>query len=280
MDEIKSIFANISWASFSLPRVRLNDLLDMLVIAFLVYKVLLWVKETRAWSLIKGLVIILVVFILSSVLEMRAVGWLIENSFNIGLLAVLVIFQPELRKLLIEIGEGRINRFFAVVQRDFSLRNAAVFEIVRAAEYMSERRIGALIVLENEVTLSEIENEGVPLDAVCTNQLLINIFTDKTPLHDGAVIIRDNRITSASCILPLTEKEIDRELGTRHRAAIGMSESSDADVIVVSEESGAVSVANNGILYRDLHKDAIIEMLSKGEKSNGRFKVSRRRRPG
>ena len=275
LDEISKLFGSINWSTFSLPKIRLNDALDVLVIAFLIYKILLWVKVTRAWSLIKGLVIILVVYFLSSALEMRTVSWLIVNSLNVGLVAVLVIFQPELRKLLIEIGEGKINKFFSVPgHKNATLRNSAVIEILRAAEYMANKRIGALIVIENEISLADIDGTGIRIDAICTGQLLINIFIDKTPLHDGAVVVRNDRITAASCILPLTEREIGRELGTRHRAAVGISEITDADVVVVSEETGGISIANNGELYRGLSNDEIKKMLLKDEPPRTKKKLS------
>ena len=279
MNEIRNIFANISWSTFSLPRIKINDILDMLVVSFLIYKVLLWVKETRAWSLIKGLILVLFAFVFSSVLETRTVNWLIVNSLNVGLVAVLVIFQPELRKLLIEIGEGSINKFFTVPgQKTPSLRNAAVIEILRAAEFMSSKRIGSLIVIENEVSLADIDGSGIRIDALCSSQLLINIFEDKTPLHDGAVVIRNNRIAAASCILPLTEKEIGRELGTRHRAAVGISEITDADIVVVSEETGAISIAYNGELFKNLPNDKIKEMLFKDETPPNKKQFSFKRR--
>ena len=279
MDEIKNIFANRTWSAINFPQVRANDVVDMLVIAYLIYKVLLWVKETRAWSLIKGLVIILFVYIVSIVFEMRTASWIIVNSLNVGLVAVLVLFQPELRKLLIEIGEGKINRFFSVPsQKDLTLRNRSVFEIMRAAEYMSSRHTGALMAIENDVSLSDIENMGIPMDALCSAQLLINIFEDKTPLHDGAVIIRNDRIAAATCIFPLTEREIGRELGTRHRAAVGMSEASDADIVVVSEETGAISIAANGELFRNLSNDEIKRLLLKEDASAKIRQFSLRRR--
>ena len=261
-EEISNIFRNISWSAFSLPRIRFNDIIDMLVIGFLIYKVLFWVKETRAWSLIKGIGIIAIIYIFAYVLQMRVASWLIINSLNVGLIAVLVLFQPELRKLLEEIGESNINKIIPVAGHDnTALRNAAVIEIIKAAKILSESRTGGLIVIENEVPLGDLENTGIPLDALCASQLIINIFEDKTPLHDGALIVRNNRIAAATCILPLTEKEIGRELGTRHRAAVGASEVSDADILVISEETGAISIAKDGKLYKGLTEDALIKML-------------------
>jgi len=279
LEEIIKVFSNFGWSAINFPRVRVNDVLDMLVIAFLIYRVLLWLKETRAWSLIKGLVLILVVYIISNVLEMRTASWLIVNSLNVGLVAVLVLFQPELRKLLIEIGEGRVNKFLSLPdQKNITLRNKAVREILRAAEYMSGKRTGALIAIENEISLADIESAGISIDAVCSSQLLVNIFEDKTPLHDGAVIIRNDRITAATCIFPLTERDIGRGLGTRHRAAVGMSEASDAEVVVVSEETGAVSIALNGALIRDLSLEEIKNMLLKEETSPKKKQFSFKRR--
>jgi len=258
MDEIRGIINNINWSSFQFPQVRANDVLDWLIIAFLIYKVLLWIKETMAWSLLKGLLVIIVVYFVSLILQMRAVTWLIVNSLNVGLVAVLVLFQPELRKLLTEIGEGRINKFFTAANQEvIKQRNESASEVIKAAAVLARNHTGALVVMEKDVMLGEIEATGISLDARCTSQLILNIFIDRTPLHDGAVLVRNDRIMAATCILPLTDKEIGRELGTRHRAAVGISEISDAAVLVVSEETGLVSVAKNG----KLSKNVSIEQL-------------------
>ena len=262
MEEIRNILFNSNWSTFKFPQVGANDVLDMLIIAYLIYKVLMWIKDTLAWSLIKGLFIIIIVYFVSLFLQMRTVTWLIINSLNVGLVAVLVLFQPELRKLLTEIGEGKINKFFTASNQEArQQRNEAVAEIVKAAAIFSKERTGALIVMEREVPLGDIENTGIPLDAKCTSQLILNIFIDKTPLHDGALLVRNDRIMAASCILPLTEKEIGRELGTRHRAAVGISEISDASVLVVSEETGCISIAKTGKLSQNLSVEQINEIL-------------------
>ena len=269
----------MTWSAFRLPDVGLNDVVDILVIAYLIYKVLIWVKETRAWSLIKGLGIIILVYIASSVFQLRTASWIIVNSLNVGLVAVLVLFQPELRKLLTEIGEGKINKFIAVSnQESDAQKNAAAAEITKAVAIMSRSRTGALIVIERETPLGEFENSGIMIDAVCSSQLLINIFEDKTPLHDGAVIIKNNRIVSACCILPLTENEIGHELGTRHRAAVGASEITDADIIVVSEETGGISIAKNGVLNKNLSEDAIKDMLFFDARPQKKMQLSLKRR--
>ena len=262
MEDISTIFNNINWATFRIPSIGFSDIIDMLVISYLMYKVLMWVKETRAWALLKGLAVVLLVYIISSVLELRSVSWLIVNSLNVGLIAILVLFQPEFRKLLEEIGKSKINTIFAVQNQENSTQQDTINEIIDAAISMSEANTGALIVIEKEIALDEIKNAGIQLDALCTSQLIISIFQDKTPLHDGAIIVKDNRIVAATCILPLSQKEMGHDLGTRHRAAVGVSEVSDAHVLVVSEETGEISIAKDGRLSKNLVREQIATMLS------------------
>lgn len=241
----------------------LTDYIDIIIVAYLVYQITVWIKETRAWSLFKGIVVILAVCGVAYYLNLNTILWIIKSTFSLGLTAVVVIFQPELRKALEQLGNRKIlPSFFASDQTDTKNTDATLEEIITAAYKMSEVRTGALILIEREVALGDLEQTGIPIDGIVTSQLLINIFEDKTPLHDGAVIIRKNRIAAASCIMPLTQSAIGLDLGTRHRAAVGASEVSDAYVIVVSEESGGVSVAKGGKLYRSLSQKEIRKMLS------------------
>ena len=251
-----------------ISQITLTDMIDIAVIAYFVFRILIWIKETRAWSLFKGIVIIVAASVLSNVLGLNTVFWIITNAFNMGMIAILVLFQPELRKALEQIGRGRLVSFFGLKafgndeEKSMKLSHSTANAIIKAAKTMADARTGAIIVIEQDVALGDHEQTGIPIDAVVTSQLLINIFEDKTPLHDGAVIIRSNRIAAATCILPLTQKNVSHELGTRHRASIGASEVSDAYVIVVSEESGGISLAQGGSLKRNLTEKQIKDILT------------------
>ena len=252
---------------FRLPRIGLNSIVDILVIAYVIYKVMLWIKQTRAWSLLKGVVVILVIFGMSVLFDLYALNWLITNTFSVGLMVIVVIFQPELRKALEQLGKGTlVSIFSAVEQENERLNSHTIDEIIAAAKKMSAARTGALMIIEQDVALGDLIATGIPIDAQISGQLIINIFEDKTPLHDGAMIICNNRITAAACILPLTQSEVSSELGTRHRAAIGASEVSDAYCLVVSEETGAISIAKGGMLYRSLSEQKIRSMLTENIK--------------
>ncbi len=182
--------------------------------------------------------------------------------FGVGLMAIIILFQPELRKALEQLGKGKIVSPFSLDHQVVKASEATILEIIKAATSLAKAKTGALVLIEQDVALGDHENTGIPIDAVVTSQLLINIFENKTPLHDGAVIIRNNRIAAATCILPLTEDEIGRELGTRHRAAVGASEVSDAFVLVVSEETGTISIAKGGKLFRNLTGADVKKMLT------------------
>jgi len=271
---ITNLFTNIP--TLGMPRFGLNSLLDIAFISFVAYRLLLWVKHTRAWTLFKGILIILVVWVVATVLTMDATTFIIESSFNIVAIALLVIFQPELRKALESIGKNRNIPFFSQLESGREINSSkTVDEITDAALKMSAVKTGALIVIEQQVPLGDLESTGVPIDAVVSSQLLINIFEHNTPLHDGAVLVRDNRVKAATCILPLTSNALDSELGTRHRAAVGTSEASDAYVLVVSEETGAISIAKDGKLYRNLTEGNIKAMLLENIKP-GKSKKNRK----
>jgi diadenylate cyclase len=250
-----------------MPEIGLSSVTDMLIIAFLIYRVLIWIAKTRAWTVIKGISLLAVIYFLSDVLKLHTIRFLILNTFDVGLIALIVIFQPEVRKALEQIGKGtvafNINKLVGGdAEADDDIKSSAVDEVISACRKMSMERTGALIVLANEVPLGDIEATGTRLDALTTHQLIISIFEDKMPLHDGAIVISKNhRIAAAGCILPLTEKEIGSELGTRHRAAVGCSEASDANVVVVSNETGFISIASEGKLYKNLSEVEIRSML-------------------
>jgi diadenylate cyclase len=244
-------------------RIDLTDVADMLIVAVMIYLVLKWIRKSRAWTLLRGILILVVLFMLATIFGLATVSWIVESAFGLGLVAILIIFQPEMRKALEQIGRGNyIKRTFTRGEHSM-LSLHTVNEIVKAAYAMSKVKTGALMVLEQHNNLSEFENTGILTDALVSSQMLINIFEKNTPLHDGAVIIRQNRIVAAACILPLTDEDVDSALGTRHRAAIGMSEATDAIVVVVSEETGSVSVADGGALYRNLKDNKLREFLLK-----------------
>lgn len=271
MEALQGIFDNLGVTSFVRPSIGFSDVLDILIVAYIIYKIIFWIKETRAWVLFKGILVILALAVIAMVLRLNTIIWILSNTISVGIIAVIVVFQPELRKALEQLGKGRFFSAYFMRNEDTETdksANRTVEEIVKAADKMGAVKTGALILIEQEVPLGDLERTGIPIDAVVSSQLLINIFEHNTPLHDGAVIIRRNRIAAATCFLPLTDSnEISMELGTRHRAAIGASEVSDAYVIVVSEETGSISVARGGVLYRDLTAEQLRSMLSQTQKA-------------
>ncbi len=251
---------------------RLSDLIDILIIAFLVYKVIQMVKETQSAQLIKGILLLVVVAILSTILNLRTLNLILSNIFSWGLLAIIVMFQPELRKMLERVGRTRVSKkfnLFSTTTEEEQLAknwNRTIQRVATACESLSRTKTGALLVFERQARLGEQIDTGVELNADVSEELLGNIFFKNSPLHDGAVILRDARILAAGCFLPKPQKEerIARNLGSRHRAAIGMSENSDALVLVVSEETGCISIAENGRLTRRLNRTALVEYLTEG----------------
>jgi diadenylate cyclase len=242
------------------------NVLDIMIVAYIFYKLYALIKETRAEQLIKGLVLIVVVMKLSEILGLITLHWLIQNTLTVGLIAVIVIFQPELRKALERLGRSRIltRKFFDSDEEIEKL----VDEITLAAVNLSSSRTGALIVIEQDTGLNDYIESGVTIDGIASSALLENIFVENTPLHDGAVIIRRDRIVAAACVLPLTEQVVSKELGTRHRAGIGISEVCDAIAVIVSEETGNISLAINGKLTRNYNSERLKNVLTKILKHN------------
>lgn len=236
------------------------NIIDILIVSYIFYKIFMLVRETRAETLLKGLALILIIMKVSEIVGFITLDWLIKTTLQAGLIALVIIFQPELRRALEHLGRSRFFATpFAVTEEEV---NNLVSQIVEASVHMSESKTGALIVIEQETGLNDYIETGIRLDAVLSSQLLENIFVVNTPLHDGAVIIRDDRIVAAACFLPLTEeRSISKKLGTRHRAAIGVSENSDAIVIVVSEETGTISLSINGKLTRGYNADRLKDIL-------------------
>ena len=240
---------------------RLIDVLDIIIVAYLVYKILGFIQETRAQQLVRGLVVLGIVFFLSDFLKLYLLNWLLRNFVTMGLFALIVLFQPELRRGLEQLGRRNIvSGQFRSLDKENAIE--VVKDIVAAVDDFSATRTGALIVFERETTLNDIIETGTIVDARISVRLLGNLFYEGSPLHDGAVIIRGDRIHAASCVLPLTEKKnIGRNLGTRHRAGLGVSEVSDALVIVVSEETGVISVAENGNFRRFMDLKSVEKIL-------------------
>lgn len=236
------------------------DVVDIGVVAYFLYKIYTMLKNTRAAALVKGLIVLAFIMLVSKALNLHVINWLLEKAMTMVMVALPIVFQPELRRALEQIGRGRLFR--KAEEIDEEELNDMINAVASAASIMARRKVGALIVFERAVGLEERVETGVKIDGLVTDSLLLNIFEKNTPLHDGAVIIRGNRIVAASCLLPLTEqRNLSQELGTRHRAAIGLSEQSDALVLVVSEETGTISMARNGEIFRYLQADDVKDML-------------------
>ncbi|HIQ75573.1 MAG TPA: TIGR00159 family protein [Candidatus Cottocaccamicrobium excrementipullorum] len=269
-----------SWMWF-LPRISISNLVEIVIITVLIYELLLWIKNTRAWTLLKGLVVILVFTLFAAIFELRTILWIIERTATIAATALLVIFQPELRKALEQLGSQKIitNILSFDDGKDGSgFSEKTINEIVRATFEMAKVKTGALMVIERGDSLKEIERTGIEINGLVSSQLLINIFEHNTPLHDGAVVICGNRVTAATCYLPLSDNmTISKDLGTRHRAAVGISEVTDSLTVVVSEETGRVSVAERGKLTRIGDGETLRTLLSgkvgEDSSSGSRFKL-------
>ena len=269
----------------NLPKITMTDVVEILIITFLFYYMLVWIKNTRAWVLLKGIMVILLFVLVAAVFQMNTIIWIAKNTLSVAITAIVIIFQPEIRKALENLGQKNfLTSFFAF---DFSKGEIAKYtdktinELVKACYEMGKVKTGALIVIEDEIVLSEYERTGIAVDGILTSQLLINIFEKNTPLHDGAVIVRGDRVVSATCYLPLTDSlSISKDLGTRHRAAVGISEVSDSLTIVVSEETGKVSIAMGGELYRNVDAEFLKNKLSfiqHREKKVSKIELWRRR---
>ncbi len=249
-----------------MPSIIWTDVAEIFIIAFVLYHILLWIKSTRAWALLKGVLVIGAFIMIAVFFEMNTILWIVTNLFSIAAIAIVVVLQPELRKALEEL--GRKNFIPSILAFDSAkadggrLTDRTINEIVKASVEMGKVKTGALIVIQNEQPLNEYERTGIDVDAIVTSQLLINIFEHNTPLHDGAVIVKDNRVSAATCYLPLSDNmALSKELGTRHRAGVGISEATDSMTVIVSEENGKISVAYHGELDRGLDAERLRERL-------------------
>ncbi|MDD3404160.1 MAG: diadenylate cyclase CdaA [Hespellia sp.] len=248
------------------PNIRVVDIIEIIIVAFVVYEIMVWIKNTKAWMLVKGIIVLGLFILVAAILRMHTILFLARGSIGVLATAAVVVFQPELRRALEKLGEKSFYTNFLVFDKgkeNQRFSDETKMGIVHACQAMSKVKTGALIVVEQAIHLNEFENTGIELDAKVSMQVLLNIFEHNTPLHDGAVIVRGNRITSATCYLPLSENmQISKELGTRHRAALGMSEVSDALIIVVSEETGCISAALGGKLMRNITGEQLEESLA------------------
>ncbi|MDX5712661.1 diadenylate cyclase CdaA [Clostridioides difficile] len=250
-------------------RMSIYDLIDISIVAYIFYKIFMFIKDTRAEQVFKGIIFLLLATQLSNTFKLHTVYWISLKALDYGVIAALIIFQPEFRAGLEHIGRAKFNLFGKNVNTSEETLNRNIEEIVEALYSLSRQKIGALIIMERETRISDIINTGTIIDAEISRQLLINIFIPNTPLHDGAVVIRDSKVKAAACFLPLTEsKDLSKDLGTRHRAGIGVSEVSDCITLIVSEETGGVSIAKAGKLYRDISRERMMNILRSNLKTN------------
>ena len=254
----------------NMPSVNIIDVIEIILISFFVYQFMVWIKYTRAYTVLKGLLIIGAFLLIAYIFKMNTILWIVSNLAGALITAIVVIFQPELRKVVEQLGQKKIMSAILPfdpgkeIQERFTDRT--VNELIRACYDMGEAKTGALIVIEQEIRLDEYIRTGITVDAILSSQLLINIFEHNTPLHDGAVIVRGNRVVSATCYLPLSDNmELSKQLGTRHRAGVGISEATDSVTIIVSEETGQVTVAQDGRLMRNVTASELREILEKAQ---------------
>ena len=257
-ENILGYFQNLHQNPFEL----ITLIIDIAFVIFLAYYFFKIVKDSRAWQLIKGIGLLLVITFVSGLLNLKILNAILTAIMNIGMIAVIVIFQPELRRALEQLGTNKFAKFIGI-DKDIATRTKEdIYKVVIAVEELSKTKTGALIVLERDINIQDIIEKGIPVNAEVSPQLLVNIFVPNTPLHDGAVVIGNNKILAAACVLPLVDDgNIDKGLGTRHRAAIGMSKESDSIVVVVSEETGKISIAKDGVLIADVNEEALKKIL-------------------
>lgn len=251
-------------ARLHMPSIHWNDVAEIVIMTFVAYHILVWIKNTRAWALLKGVIIILVFIVIAALCKMNTILWIVPNVISIAATAFVVVLQPELRAALEELGRKNFLATFldSNKREDGRFSDRTINEIVKASVELGKVKTGALIVIEHDQSLREYERTGIDVDGIISSQLLINIFEHNTPLHDGAVIVRGNRVVSATCYLPLSDNmALSKDLGTRHRAGVGISEVTDSLTVIVSEETGKISVAYGGALERNLDAGRLKERL-------------------
>jgi diadenylate cyclase len=276
VEAIRSFFNNyLVW--LSLPKINITDIVEIFILAFLIYHLVKWVKNTRAWALVKGIAVIMIFWLIAVVFELNVILWIITNTISVGIIAIIIVFQPEFRKALEQLGQKNLMRsiitFDDSKEKNEKFSDHSLNEIIRATFELARTKTGALIVIEEDTPLNDFESTGIYLDSLISSELLINVFEHNTPLHDGAVILRGNRIAAATCYLPLSDNmQLSKDLGTRHRAGIGISEVSDSLTIIVSEETGKVSIAKGGKLIRNVDGDYLRTKLTDAQKKNTEVK--------
>ena len=239
-------------------------IIDLVLVIYIAVKLVKLIQGTRALQLLKGILFLVIITIASDILQLKLLNYILTSFMTYGVILLIVIFQPELRRALEQLGSNKINKFFGIDKDIQTKTKENIYKIISATTELAKTKTGALIVIERDIQLKDIMDTGVPIDAEITPQILVNIFTPKTPLHDGAVIISENKIKAAACMLPLSnDKHLSSRIGTRHRSAMGMSKESDAIVVVVSEETGKISVAKDGTLIADVKEDALKQILIK-----------------
>lgn len=272
LENLKMVFSNfyeqnIQEYLFSLYQYPIKLILliiDISIVVFLAYKLLKLVKETRAWQLLKGIIFLIIANAVSEICGLNILHYILDSLMTYGVLVLIVIFQPELRRALEQLGTRNVSRFFGIDKDIVTKTKEDIYKISIAAKELSKTKTGGLIVIERDIKIKDIIETGIEMNAEISPQLLVNIFTPNTPLHDGAVVISQNKIMAAACMLPLaSDQDIARELGTRHRAAIGISKESDSIVVVVSEETGKISVAKDGTLIADVKEETLKKILIK-----------------
>lgn len=281
MEEVIQNVVSFIERYITIPKVGVTDIVEIVIIAALIYEIMIWIKNTRACTLFKGIVILIVFVLLAAIFNLNTILWIADKTLNVGIIAAIIVFQPELRRALEQLGRKNfINNIFTFddsKNKNERFSDRTITELVKATYELAKHKTGALIVIEKEISLTEYERTGIAIDSEISNQLLINIFEHNTPLHDGAVIIRGDRIVAATCYLPLSDNmELSKELGTRHRAGVGVSETTDSFTIIVSEETGKVSVAEGGKLIRNVDgenlKSELVALQNKTVDSK-RFKI-------
>lgn len=279
-------FFGTYWSGWYIPDLKIIDVIEIIIIAFLAYQLMVWIKNTKAWMLMKGIIVLGSFILIAAILKMNTILWIAENSISVLATAAIVVFQPELRRALEKLGQKDFWSSVMPFERTTSagrFNEQTIDAIVSACYDMGKVKTGALIVVERDIKLTEYERTGIAIDSVVSSQLLVNIFEHNTPLHDGAVIIRGDRIVAATCYLPLSDNmRLSKELGTRHRAAVGMSEVSDALVIAVSEETGRISFAVGGHLTRAVPeeqlREKLVQLQNKTNTENKRFTLKKGKR--
>ena len=266
----------------SIPNIYIMDWVEILIIAFMIYHITIWLKDTRAWMLLKGILVILLFSLVANILNLSVILWILSKTISVGIIAVIIVFQPELRRALEQLGRKNLLTSFISFddQRDKNERYSekTINELIRATFELAKTKTGALIVIEQDIPLNEYVRTGIVMDSIVSSQLLVNIFEHNTPLHDGAVILSGDRIVAATCYLPLSDNMLlSKDLGTRHRAGVGISEVTDSFTIIVSEETGKVSVAVGGAIQRGLDADTLRQKLNarrmKRAVTNKKFRI-------